>query len=433
MAIDSLSGRQSLASGLTGASALRAYQTVKNESETTAARYQASGGQAAALTRGGNAVAGSNGTGLGIAGGTYAAIDANLAGRSRYLDDVYLSEESKARLAADGAAPTPSTDSANLFQRAYETAERSGPDGEGGNLAGEIADVLGDLVALARHGLTEVDSQTAREDLASAAKSEITGALADRFTEAGLSKGDAEAVAGLLTDRIMEGVDAGGMLLNLSVQQTATRTETTRHDFTAGGGSTAGRLGVESLRHLGGTLSLEVSVNTNTGEIRVLQSAAAVHQTADRVSLIQGPGTGIDPAASRPSDAPGLQVSTQPSGQTGTLGAPLERDGPGHLAETLRRLVGSSEQLEKAEAAQAVVDLLSALTDRSEQAEKRGPGGVTAINRNERDDPADFAVRVPFPPIAAATDAEGRSALLFPHATGEGVARLSLSGFDRAV
>lgn len=434
MALDSVSARQGVTAGLTGSAALRAYQASRNESASSASLYQAQGGSAAGRIGPVGELA--KGTGVAVAGGTYAAIDADLDARARYLDDVYLSDESKALRAGQGGSSQQADGAGSLFQRAYQAAERTGPDGAGGNLASDVANILGDIVAYARNGLTEVDSETARDDLDAAVKDKMVEALAGRFTEAGLSKDDAGALAGYLSDRIIEGAQAGDTVLNVSLQQAATLTAASRQTGSAAAFGLDGNLQYQSLEHIGGSLALNIAIDTSSGEVKVLQSAAAVHQTGERLGHAGGVRL-ADLVANGRTIAEGFRDRNDAlaagSGFGGAVGSEAASGGA-DLADKLRRLVGGSEQLDQAEQAQILVDLLDSLTNRSgsqdeaDDADGRDEGGA---------DEARFRLRVPFPPLALGTEADGRASLLFPHQADDGgekgLGRLPLGRLDQNV
>ncbi len=406
---------------LTGSDALRAYQQTRNQSSATASLFRAEGtaSESARLASGpgGQAARASTSASAAVAGGSFAAIDADLASRSRYIDDVYLSEESQARLASE--AEDQNAADAGVFERALDASLNAAADDPANSVAADAANVIADIVAYAKNGLTEVDSTTARDELGEQVLNNMVDALGESLQAAGLSEDDAEAVAGYLTDRIIDQTRAGDAVINLSLEQAATLT-------TAQGGvqSGAGGLsGFESLQHIGGSIKLDISVNTQTGETRVVQSTAAVQQSVERAFAAGAALAGPAPAG-------------QPLGADNGGGVQIGSD----LADKLKSLVDDPEALEQAAAAQALVDTLSAILERQEEAEDADE--IQPGQRDNQDDAegeeadgtdARFSLDVPLPSLAAGRDAEGGLSLLYLRETEQTVASLSFSPVDQGV
>lgn len=431
MAISSLFSNPGFGSALTGTDAQRAYQLTKTESATTASLYRKTGSAAALTAQTGAGSLAAKGTSAAVAGGTFAAIDADLGARARYLDDVYLSEESKQRLAG---AQSAAAEESSIFDRAVTTAERTGPNGANGNLANDVADILGDIVAFAKNGLTEVDPATAAEDLAASVRDGMVDALAGKLTEAGLTDKDADALAGYLTDRILDGAEAGKGVISLSLQQSATLTASSSLSATGGNLGATGALGVESLQHVGGSLALNVTINTDSGEIAVVQSAAAVRQSAEQVS-VSGPLRLDGPAS-----GPGVGGFGADAGNG--QGTAFSDD----LRAKLEAFVNDAASVSEADGARLIANLLEALTARDdtdrekeaeEDAEKEAGEAdekdtAEAAAGKERDPRVAFGLRVPLPSLALGTDAEGQTSLFYARSD-ETAAKLTLRALDEAV
>ncbi len=374
-----------LPAGLSGRAAIDAYHQFKSTSASASALKYGAVGTMTADGRGPQGGFSATGSDRAVAGGSFAAIDADLEARARYLDDVYLSDEAQAQLAADQAA-----DDGNdpLLARAADAARNGSTD-----LAGEIADLLGDLVALAKNGLTEVDQDTAGEDLTAAVRDTLVSSLSDRLTEAGLSEDGAAAVANHLADRIFAGTESGDSVIKLSLEEAVTVTAKARQS----GNGTASA----ALEHLGGSVALQVSIDTASGKVQVLQSAAAVHQTragqtfAGAPPLVQG-GPGRPPG-----DGPG----------------PLDPE----LLDKLDQLGQGALTLdEDEETGDLIKRLLEAIAEPDDEDEDAEP-------RDGR-----FGITVPLPPLAVGADQDGNPSVYFPRPD-ETLGKVSLQPLEATI
>ena len=370
-------------------------------------------------------------------------IDTDIDARARRLDDVYLSPDAKNALARAGSGESLADRAAGAIDRTQLGMFTPG----GSSVADNLASVLGDMLAFASKGLTEVDGETAAAELEASVADALRETLSGHLRDAGFSQEQSDAVAGQLAESIATAAEAGETVLRFglteAVQTVAERSTAaigTGFGGGFGGGSLALATNQQAFSEAG--VSLAISIDVATGDIAV-DHTAVVSQSFGQ-SAVAMPAAPAGAQTPTPVDSNGLSGLLEDFVQGSGLS-----DDPNAASDALRAFLGPSADLGAVDTARLVAGLLESVAERNSEAEddaaadeadaadddaealgsagddedavtgavadEQGPIGGAAVTEpaDANGDRRRVTLTVPLPALATAVDESGVRFLLF--------------------